>query len=81
MRAPSNALITIPTVNDDGSVSMFGDSDERYKIAGGNASLPEAIASRLNSQNSVAPQPQLRKLWNPDLSSGFMPPPSWRARR
>lgn len=45
-----NLLITIPTVNDDGSVSMFGDSDERYKIAGGNASLPEAIATRLNSQ-------------------------------
>src|SRR4029077_4362308 len=34
-----------------GNFSIFGKSDERYHIAGGNQQLPEAIASYLGRQN------------------------------
>ncbi|MCS6930301.1 MAG: FAD-dependent oxidoreductase [Saprospiraceae bacterium] len=42
------ALISLDT--SDGTFEIFGESDERYKIFGGNDRLIEALASRLSSQ-------------------------------
>lgn len=42
------ALISLDT--SDGTFEIFGESDERYKILGGNESLIKALASRLSDQ-------------------------------
>jgi monoamine oxidase len=43
-----NLIFLIST--EDGKLSLYGDSDERYRIHGGNQSLPDKMAERFESQ-------------------------------
>jgi monoamine oxidase len=41
-----NLLSLISTNTEGGTFDLYGDSDERYKVRGGNQSIPEAIAKK-----------------------------------
>ncbi len=45
-----NMLYLISTDTSGGKFEVFGDSDERYKIAGGNQQLTNALTQKLNNQ-------------------------------
>jgi monoamine oxidase len=45
-----NLLYLISTNTSQGSFDIFGDSDERYKIAGGNQQLTDALANNIKEQ-------------------------------
>lgn len=49
MQSAVNMLSMIDTDILDGRLEMFGDSDERYRIKGGNDLLPKAIAKKLET--------------------------------
>jgi monoamine oxidase len=39
-------LLSLISINTEGGFELYGDSDERYKVKGGNQSIPEAIAKK-----------------------------------
>lgn len=41
-----NLTLLISPDTDDGELALFGSSDERYKVPGGNQRIPDALASR-----------------------------------
>ncbi|MBK9169434.1 MAG: FAD-dependent oxidoreductase [Bryobacterales bacterium] len=43
-------LLALLTAEPDGTVTLFGESDERYKILGGNQRIPDALAGELTGQ-------------------------------
>ena len=45
-----NFLTMIPTEEPDGPLALFGESDERYKILGGNQRIVDELARRLDGQ-------------------------------
>lgn len=45
-----NFLWLAPSVGEDGSVSMFGASDERYSVRGGNSLVTDGLAALLEGQ-------------------------------
>lgn len=45
-----NLLILISTDTTNGAFEIFGDSDERYKVRGGNQRIPDALAKKYGSQ-------------------------------
>ncbi len=45
-----NFLTMIPTEEPDGPLALLGDSDERYKILGGNQRIVDELAHRLDGQ-------------------------------
>ncbi len=44
-----NLLLLISTETPDGQFEIFGESDERYKVRGGNQRIPEALAQKYAS--------------------------------
>jgi monoamine oxidase len=44
-----NLLELISSDTKDGSLELFGDSDERYKVVGGNQSIPDALAKKYSN--------------------------------
>jgi monoamine oxidase len=46
-------LVTIDPDTSDGDFRIYGDSDQRYKILGGNQTLPQAMAARIQDVSPV----------------------------
>lgn len=46
MQSALNLLLLISTDTSDGRLAFFGDSDERYKVRGGNQRITDALTSR-----------------------------------
>lgn len=67
-------LVDLIAAEPDGEFSMFGDSDEVFRIQGGSSSLPDALAARLGTAITVKNGHALKMLadTNGSLSLGFI---------